>query len=92
MIESSTRTICLLHAEEINLALSPQGTSAQSVEALAYGLKAWNGTVVMVSHDVHLIRLLEGTCYVLSEAEGKLRRLEGGIDSFLNILGAKAIG
>jgi ATPase subunit of ABC transporter with duplicated ATPase domains len=64
----------------------------ESVEALAYGLKAWNGTVVMVSHDVHLIRLLEGTCHVLSEAEGKLRRLEGGIDSFLNILGAKAIG
>lgn len=64
----------------------------ESVEALAYGLKAWNGTVVMVSHDVHLIRLLEGTCHVLSEAEGKLRRLEGGIDSFLKILGTKAIG
>ena len=64
----------------------------ESVEALAYGLKAWNGTVVMVSHDVHLIRLLEGTCHVLSEADGKLRRLEGGIDSFLKILGAKAIG
>ena len=63
----------------------------ESVEALAYGLKKWNGTVVMVSHDVHLIRLLEGTCYVLVETEGKLRRLEGGIDSFLKILGAKEI-
>ena len=63
----------------------------ESVEALAYGLKNWNGTVVMVSHDVHLIRLLEGTCYVLVETEGKLRRLEGGIDSFLKILGAKEI-
>ena len=62
----------------------------ESVEALAYGLKAWNGTVVMVSHDVHLIRLLEGTCYVLMDMEGKLRRLEGGIDSYLNILAAAA--
>ncbi len=61
----------------------------ESVEALAYGLKAWNGTVVMVSHDVHLIRLLEGTCYVLMEQMGKLRRLEGGIDSYLQILGSK---
>ena len=38
MLESSTRTICLLHGKEINLALSPQGTLAQSFEDLAYVL------------------------------------------------------
>jgi ATP-binding cassette subfamily F protein 3 len=58
----------------------------ESVEALAYGLKHWNGTVVMSTHDVHFIRMLECTCYVLVEKERKLRRLQGGIDSYLNIL------
>ena len=71
----------LLIFDEVSNHLDPE-----SVEALAYGLKVWNGTVVMVSHDVHLIRLLESTCYVLVEAEGRLRRLDGGVDSYLNIL------
>lgn len=62
----------------------------ESVEALAYGLKSWNGTVVMVSHDVHFIRLLEATCYVLFEKEKKLRRLDGGIDAYLTYLGANS--
>ena len=59
----------------------------ESVEALVYGIQKWNGTFLMVSHDLFLIQMLEGTCYVLTETDGKLRRLEGGIDSYLNILG-----
>jgi ATP-binding cassette subfamily F protein 3 len=62
----------------------------ESVEALAYGLKCWNGTLVMVSHDVHLIELLDGICYVLVDEERKLRRLEGGIESYLCIIGTKS--
>lgn len=62
----------------------------ESVEALAYGLKSWNGTLVMSSHDVHFIGLLDCTCYVLAEGERKLRRLQGGIDSYLKILVERA--
>jgi ATP-binding cassette subfamily F protein 3 len=71
----------VLLLDEISNHLDPE-----SVEALGYGLKKWNGTIVLVSHDVHLIRLLEGICYVLVGNEGKLRRLEGGIDSYLKIM------
>ena len=56
----------------------------ESVEALVYGLRHWNGTVIMTSHDAHFLRQLEIVkCYVLVAAEGKLRRVEGGIDAYL---------
>jgi ATPase subunit of ABC transporter with duplicated ATPase domains len=55
----------------------------ESVEALIYGLGKWNGTVVLVSHDANFIRSLEAQCCVLSPREGKLLRVEGGIDSYL---------
>mmetsp|Transcript_26181 Transcript_26181/g.38988 ORF Transcript_26181/g.38988 Transcript_26181/m.38988 type:complete len:694 (-) Transcript_26181:406-2487(-) len=55
----------------------------ESVEALAYGLKQWNGAVVMVSHDANLVRTIGGTCLVFLEEKGKLCRVEGGIDVYL---------
>jgi ATPase subunit of ABC transporter with duplicated ATPase domains len=55
----------------------------ESVEALIYGLGKWNGTVVIVSHDANFIRSLEAKCCVLSPREGKLLRVQGGIDAYL---------
>jgi ATP-binding cassette subfamily F protein 3 len=55
----------------------------ESVEALAYGLQHWNGTIVMVSHDANLIRCLKGRCYVIMEEEGKVRTIANGIDFYL---------
>jgi ATP-binding cassette subfamily F protein 3 len=55
----------------------------ESVEALVYGLKKWNGTLIMVSHDANFIRSLDGNCYVIIKEEGKIRRIPGGIDSYL---------
>lgn len=55
----------------------------ESVEALVYGLKQWNGTLVMVSHDANFIRSLGGNCYVIMKEEGKIRRVPDGIDSYL---------
>jgi ATPase subunit of ABC transporter with duplicated ATPase domains len=57
----------------------------ESVEALIYGLSRWNGTVILVSHDADFIRSLEAQCCVLSPREGKLLRVEGGIDSYLKV-------
>jgi len=55
----------------------------ESVEALVYGLKQWNGTLVMVSHDANFLRSLDGNCYVIMKEEGKIRRIPDGIDSYL---------
>lgn len=55
----------------------------ESVEALIYGLKKWNGTLVMVSHDANFLRSLGGNCFVIVKDEGKLRRIPDGIDSYL---------
>ncbi|KAL9187236.1 hypothetical protein ACHAXT_001339 [Thalassiosira profunda] len=54
----------------------------ESVEALIYGIRAWNGTVVMASHDANLIRSVGGDAFVLFD--GKLQRVKG-IDSYLSI-------
>lgn len=55
----------------------------ESVEALIYGIRKWNGTLIMASHDANLIRSIGGLCYVVMEKEGKLRRIDGGIDAYL---------
>jgi len=55
----------------------------ESVNALIYGLRKWNGTVVMASHDANFIREMGGESYVLFD--GRLRRLEGGIDTYLRV-------
>lgn len=57
----------------------------ESVDALAYGIQNWNGTVLLVSHDVHLVRQLDAKCFVLMK-EGKLKYVQGGINSYLNII------
>jgi ATPase subunit of ABC transporter with duplicated ATPase domains len=55
----------------------------ESVEALIYGLRKWNGTVVMTSHDANMIRAIGGDTFVL--LDGRLRRIEGGIDAYLRV-------
>jgi ATPase subunit of ABC transporter with duplicated ATPase domains len=55
----------------------------ESVDALIYGLKKWDGTVIMVSHDAYFLRSLEVKLYALIAEEGKLRRVEGGIEAYL---------
>jgi ATPase subunit of ABC transporter with duplicated ATPase domains len=54
-----------------------------SVEALIYGLKAWNDTVVLASHDANLIHSMGGDCFVLFDGKLQLQRVGGGIDSYL---------
>jgi ATPase subunit of ABC transporter with duplicated ATPase domains len=55
----------------------------ESVSALIYGLRKWNGTIVMASHDANFIREMGGDSYVLFD--GKLMRLDGGIDAYLQV-------
>jgi len=56
----------------------------QSVQALVYGLKNWNGTLLVVTADANFLRSLEDVkCHVLLPNEGKLRRVEGGMDAYL---------
>jgi ATPase subunit of ABC transporter with duplicated ATPase domains len=55
----------------------------ESVEALIYGLKHWNGSLVLASHDANFIRSIGGDCVVLFD--GKLQRVPGGVDSYLHL-------
>lgn len=63
----------------------------ESVEALIYGLSHWNGTLVMVSHDANFLRSLDAQCYVMIAGEGKLRRVEGGVDAYLRSFGTRRL-
>ena len=56
---------------------------AESVEALAFGLMQWKGSIIVVSHDANLLRTLGGTCYVILDEKKKIFRVKGGIDSYL---------
>lgn len=55
----------------------------ESVEALIFGLREWNGTVVLASHDGNLIRQMGGEVWAL--VGGNLRMVDGGIDTYLNV-------
>lgn len=84
--ERTRLCLAMLMLSDPQVLLMDEPTShldVESVEALAYGLLHWNGTIVMVSHDANLIRYLEGRCYVIMEEEGKVRTIANGIDFYL---------
>jgi ATPase subunit of ABC transporter with duplicated ATPase domains len=66
----------------------------ESVQALSYGLRQWNGTLIMVCQDASFLRSLEGVkCVVVVPEEGKVRRIiyddrggMQGMDAYLNTL------
>lgn len=64
----------------------------ESVQALAHGLRDWNGTLIMVCHDANFLRSMEDVqCVVIVPEEGKLRRIladEGmfGMDAYLKTM------
>jgi ATPase subunit of ABC transporter with duplicated ATPase domains len=64
----------------------------ESVQALAHGLREWNGTLVMVSQDASFCRSMDVKCFVVVPEEGKLRRIVdngadgGGMDAYLKTL------
>eukprot|EP00586_Coscinodiscus_wailesii_P007493 CAMPEP_0172492644 /NCGR_PEP_ID=MMETSP1066-20121228/23866_1 /TAXON_ID=671091 /ORGANISM="Coscinodiscus wailesii, Strain CCMP2513" /LENGTH=91 /DNA_ID=CAMNT_0013262389 /DNA_START=183 /DNA_END=458 /DNA_ORIENTATION=+ len=82
------------HPEMLVLDEPTTHLDVESVEALAYGINEWNGTVVMVTHDVSLIRSIAGgnmegkgkeeiVCFVVLEEEKKVRRVLGGVEEYL---------
>lgn len=84
--ERSRLCLTALMLEDPHVLVMDEPTShldIESVEALIYGLKRWNGTLVLVSHDANFLRTLEGNCYVIIQEEGKIRRIQDGIDSYL---------
>ena len=61
---------------------------AESVQALIHGLLQWKGTLVVISHDTFFVRSLDPTCFVLMEHEGKLRWVDGSVDTYLRSFAA----
>lgn len=66
----------------------------ESVQALAYGLREWNGTLIMLCQDASFLRSLENVkCVVVVPEEGKIRRIVDddrggmrGMDAYLKTL------
>jgi ATP-binding cassette subfamily F protein 3 len=84
--ERSRLCLAALMLEDPHVLVMDEPTShldVESVQALIYGLKHWNGTLILVSHDANFLRSLEGNCYVIMQEEGKIRRIPDGIDSYL---------
>jgi len=77
-------TMIMLQRPQVLLLDEPTNhLDVESVDALLHGLKFWNGTVVIVTHDANFIRSMGGECFVLMEEESKLRRVPGGVDYYL---------
>jgi ATP-binding cassette, subfamily F, member 3 len=84
--ERSRLCLTSLMLEDPHVMVMDEPTShldVESVEALIFGLKHWNGTLVLVSHDANFLRSLEGNCYVIMQEEGKIRKIQDRIDSYL---------
>jgi ATP-binding cassette subfamily F protein 3 len=84
--ERSRLCLAALMLEDPHVLVMDEPTShldVESVEALIYGLKHWNGTLILVSHDASFLRSLGGNCHVIMQEEGKIRRIPDGIDSYL---------
>jgi ATPase subunit of ABC transporter with duplicated ATPase domains len=66
----------------------------ESVQSLSYGLRQWNGTIIMICQDASFLRSLEGVkCVVVVPEEGKVRRIVDddrggmqGMDAYLRSL------
>jgi len=80
-------TIMLDHPPVLCIESPTASLDVESVQALAHGLKHWNGTVVMSSVDAFFLRSLgDVKCFVIVTEEGKLRRIPPGmqgIDGYL---------
>jgi ATP-binding cassette subfamily F protein 3 len=82
--EKSRLALVKLLLDPPNLLLMDEPTThldMASIDALIGALKQFEGTLVFISHDVHLIRQLsEQTVHV---NDGRLRRFPGGYDYYL---------
>jgi len=75
---------CMLKRPHIVLMEDPTAClDLESVRALSYGLKKWNGTVVFSGHDTSFIRSLDPDCLVIDSLVKQVRLVSGGIDEYL---------
>jgi len=56
----------------------------ETIESLILSIKQYNGSVVIISHDIHLIQ--ETECLVYHIDSGNLKLLDNGIDDYLDLL------
>ena len=84
MMLTKPHVICLEHPTS--------QLDVESVEALSYGVRHWNGTVILICQDANFLRSLHTVnMYVIIPEEGKVRRIvdDGtmkGMDSYLQSL------
>jgi ATP-binding cassette subfamily F protein 3 len=82
--EKSRLALARILVKPPNLLLMDEPTThldIQSIDSLIGALKAYEGTLIFISHDVHFIRTLDAT--VLHVHSGKLTQYAGNYDYYL---------
>jgi ATP-binding cassette subfamily F protein 3 len=81
--EKARLTLALLVARRPNLLLLDEPTNHLDIDmrqALSMALQSFEGGLVVVSHDRHLIKSVADTLWLV--ADGKLRTFEGDLDDY----------
>ena len=81
--EKSRLLFCLISTEKPHLMLLDEPTNhldIDSREALIAALNAYEGAIILVSHDLYLIRLVADRLWLLED--GRCQPLEGSLDDY----------
>ncbi|MEL0105511.1 MAG: ABC-F family ATP-binding cassette domain-containing protein [Rhodospirillaceae bacterium] len=85
--EKARLLFCLMSIEAPHILLLDEPTNHLDVdarEALVQGLNAYEGTVILVSHDTHLIKLISDRLWLIDD--GRCEPFDGDLDDYRRLL------
>ncbi|MGA0393098.1 MAG: ABC-F family ATP-binding cassette domain-containing protein [Rhodospirillales bacterium] len=89
--EKARLLFCLMSIEAPHILLLDEPTNHLDVdarEALVQGLNAYEGTVILVSHDTHLIKLISDRLWLIDD--GRCEPFDGDLDDYRRLLRGQA--
>lgn len=86
--QKSRVAFCAIQVLEPNIILMDEPTNhldIESIEALCFGINKFNGGVLLITHDVHLIKSLENsTIFMLKDKT--IKHFSGDFDEYVNLI------
>ncbi len=85
--EKSRLTFCLLSVDQPHMLILDEPTNHLDVdarEALVQGLNEFEGAVILISHDPHLVSLVADELWLVSE--GTVKRFDGDIEEYKKLV------